>query len=207
MPTMGAREATRRRKRKGSTIAVRRPRVEAAFRELLVALGYGPDGTLERTPRRTAELWLEHLIAGEHADVSQLFARAVPTRSASPVVLRGLGVHLVCPHHLTVALGHASLAYVPKGRIAGFGSVTRLVEIMSARLALQEDVTRDIAQALVRELGARAAVVSLEAAHPCQAVAHPRAHDARAVTMAHAGDSNTSERLERLLRRAESARS
>ncbi len=176
-----------------------RRRVEAAFRELLAALGHEPRGELAGTPRRAAELWAEHLLAGEREDVGKLLGRAMPSRARAPVLLTGLGVHLVCPHHLTVALGEASVAYSPGGRIAGFGAIARVVEALGARLVLQEEVTREIGEALLEHLGARAALVRIDAAHPCQGVLHARAHGARVVTVEGVGQERELRRLERMM--------
>jgi GTP cyclohydrolase IA len=109
-------------------------------------------------------------------------------------------VHLVCPHHLTVALGHAHLAYLPRGRVVGFGALTRLARALTARLVLQEDATRELAEALVAGIDAGAAAAMIEAAHPCHSVAHAGAHDAQAVTFATAGDERSARRLEQALR-------
>lgn len=174
-------------------------RLETAFRELLLALGHEPRGELAGTPKRAAELWTGRLLAGERLDAGKLLGRAMPSRARAPVLLTGLGVHLVCPHHLTVALGEASVAYAPGGRIAGFGAITRLVEALGARLVLQEEVTREIAEALLEHLGARAALVRLEAAHPCQGVLHARAHGARVVTVEGVGDAGELRKLERMM--------
>jgi GTP cyclohydrolase I len=118
------------------------------------------------------------------------------------VSLLDLGVQLVCPHHLTVAFGRAHVAYVPGARVAGFGALARLVAACAARVALQEEVTSAIAEALVEHFGARAAVAVIEATHPCHNVLHPRSHGARAVTWASAGEARAKRQLARELRAA-----
>jgi GTP cyclohydrolase IA len=176
-----------------------RPRAAAAFRELLAALGVDPKGELRDTPERAATMWLDHLMAGECADLAAVVGRGTATRSQAPVSLFDLGVHLVCPHHLTVAFGRAHIAYVPGGRIAGFGALARLVAACSARLELQENVTTAIAEALVEHLGARAAIAVIEATHPCHNVLQPRSHAARAVTWAAVGEPAGKRHLRRAL--------
>lgn len=166
-----------------------RSAVERALRELLEGLGYELEGDLAGAPARAAELWIDRLIAGEHRDLGRIIqeGRRAETSSA-PVCVTGMGVHMVCPHHLTVSFGHAHVAYVPGGHIVGFGTLARLVEAATARLVLQERATRDIARALVEHLGARAAAVAIQAIHPCHNVLHARSHDAQALTWASEGD-------------------
>jgi GTP cyclohydrolase I len=173
--------------------------LRAAFAGLLDALELLPQRERARTASRAAELWREHLLAGVGVDLAGTLGEAMPTRSHSPVSLRGIGVHLVCPHHLTVAFGEARLAYVPGGRIVGFGALTRLAAAATSRMVLQEEATEAMASALVEHLGARAAVAVIEAIHPCHNLLHPRSHGARALTVAARGRPAECRRLEALL--------
>lgn len=174
----------------------RRKRVERAFGELLAALGAQVTDELAETPARAASLWLSHLLAGDSVpSPASLPERASRAVSQDPVSVLNIGVHLVCPHHLTVAFGQAHLAYIPTDLIAGFGALADLVAHFTARLALQEDATAAIANALVEHLHARAAVVVVSATHPCHNIIHPRSHRARAITWAAAGSARAAKTL------------
>lgn len=167
-------------------------------RELLRALGYEVTGDLARTPERVAELWTQHLVRPTGDIATLLTSGLVPAEAGtatSPIAIVDMGVHLVCPHHLTVAFGRAHVAYLPGGQVLGFGTIGELVERMTARLVLQERATQDIADALVRHAGARAALAVIHATHPCHNVTHPRAHDASAVTWGFAGDPGQQDAL------------
>lgn len=177
-------------------------RLRAAFAELTAALGMPLDPELRRTPDRAAELWARHLVAGTGIDLASTLGETAQSASTAPVSLFGLGVHLVCPHHLTVAFGQAHVAYVPGGRIVGFGALARLVAAATSRLTLQEQATELVAATLVGHLGARAAVAVIDAVHPCHNVLHARSHRAHAVTWAATGEPAAARRLERDLRRA-----
>jgi len=179
-----------------------RTRLLTAFVELLAALGAGKKREQRATATRAAELWGRHLLAGEHADLAAILRGGSRSRNAGPVVVLEIGLHLVCPHHLTVAFGYAHVAYVPGPRLAGFGALARLVQACSARLALQEHVTAAIAQALVDHLDVRAAAVVIDALHPCHNVLHPRSHRAHAVTVAERGEPSAARDLARALRLA-----
>ena len=174
--------------RPASTRSQRRTGAERAFAALLRALGAKPEGELSHSPGRAAELWTQHLLAGEGADLGKALGRGIAHADATPVCIADMGVHLVCPHHLTVAFGKAHLAYLPGGRIAGLGALSEAARLCTARFVLQEQATQDLAAAVVEHLGAIAAVALIEATHPCHNVPHGRSHDARAITWGHAGD-------------------
>lgn len=187
------------RRRRSESASRRQQQATRAIRALLQGLGVSLAGELKGTPARAASLWVEHLLAGEGLDPKEVLGRGSKTRSRSPVSLFDVGVHLVCPHHLTVAFGEAHVAYLPRTRVAGFGALARLVRACTARLALQEDATQLIADTLVLHLGAVAAVVVIDALHPCHNVPHARSHRARAVTWGIAGDKAAADSLARLL--------
>lgn len=175
-----------------------RRRIQAALRELVQASGARLDGELRGTPKRAADFWCDHLLAGERLDPCQCLASTMPSRS-SVVSLLDIDVHLVCPHHLTIAFGTAHLAYLPVERIVSLGSLADLVTACTARLVLQETATAEIADALVEHLGADAAVAVIEAKHPCNNVTRPRTHRSRVVTWASAGKRKEASQLRRLL--------
>jgi GTP cyclohydrolase I len=177
----------------------KRRRVEAAFEALLEALGVAVKGDFARTPGRAASLWLDQLLAGADTEPSRALGRGVASRATAPVCVTHIGVHLVCPHHLTVAFGHAHVAYIPAGRVAGFGNIADLVRACTARFVLQEDASQEIATALHAGLGASATVAHLHALHPCHNALHPRSHDARAVSWGTAGAVGGIKVLQRLI--------
>jgi GTP cyclohydrolase IA len=170
-----------------------------AIQDLLLALGCELKGELVGTPRRVALLWADHLLAGARLEPRTLLGRGSATRSRAPVTLQHLGVHLVCPHHLTVAFGTAHVAYLPNRRAAGFGALARLVRVCTARLVLQEEASQAVAETIVDSLGARAAAVVIDAVHPCHNVPHGRSHRAHAVTWGEAGDPRAARDLRQLL--------
>jgi GTP cyclohydrolase I len=172
--------------------------VRQAFASLIEALDI-TDAADAQTPDRAAALWVDHLIAGQHADLAAALGPALRSEQHAPIVIEPLGFHIVCPHHLTVASGTASIAYWPAGQIVGFGRVAKLVEVATARLALQEEATADIAKALMHVLQAQAVVVRLRAEHLCHTVLHPRSHGAKATTWGFEGDAALLPQLQSLL--------
>jgi GTP cyclohydrolase IA len=160
-----------------------------AIESFLRALGHDPgERALAGTGSRVASLWLDELIEGERKDPAAILAEAMPAGPDAPVVVvEGLSTHVVCPHHLTIATGSVDVAYLPNARIVGLGSIASLVDAFAHRLALQEDVGRDIANALVEHLAARAAAVGIRLTHPCLALHGEKKREASVRTLAMAG--------------------
>jgi GTP cyclohydrolase IA len=170
-----------------------------AIHDFLRSLGCELSGDFKKTPMRAAKLWQQHLLKGEGADLSKLFGRGILSQTHDPVVLCNIDVHLVCPHHLTVAFGTCDVAYIPNDKICGLGVLSDLACLCTARLVLQEDATANIANALIQHLGAQAAGASITARHPCHNIS--RAHQAEVVTVAYRGHKQNKQTLQRLLQR------
>ncbi|WP_243336530.1 GTP cyclohydrolase I [Anaeromyxobacter soli] len=135
---------------------------------------------LQGTPRRVAQAWLEDLVDGYRRDPAELLAEAIPSSSRDLVAVTGIAFHSVCPHHLLPSRGVAHVAYLPGGRVVGFGQLVRLVDTLAHRLLLQEELSRAIADALVTHLGARGAACLLDAEQLCMTVRGEKRGGARA---------------------------
>jgi len=160
----------------------------AAF---LTALGYDlGDPALARTPERVAEAFADELLAGRGVDLEQLLLEgSEPCEPPLPglVVVRGVRVATVCPHHLLPAVGTANIAYLPGRRLVGLGTVARLVDVCARKLTLQEAVGEQVTTALVQHAGARGAFCELELLHTCLATRGADQPDARLVTVSRVG--------------------
>lgn len=143
---------------------------------------------LEQTPRRVAEAWRDDLLDGYGRDPARILAGAMPSRGRGLVTVTGIDFHSVCPHHLLPSRGIAHVGYLPGGRVVGFGQIVKLVDALAHRLVLEEDLARQIAEALVEHLGARGAACVLEAEQLCMTVRGERRSGARAHAEAHAGE-------------------
>jgi GTP cyclohydrolase I len=109
------------------------------------------------------------------------------------VVVRGIAVHGVCPHHLVPFRGVAHVAYIPGGRLHGFGRIARMVDAIGHRFTYQEWMTRDIAEALVTHGQAQGAACIIEAEQLCLLLGEDRRGDERVVTQAFTGCFRTSD--------------
>jgi GTP cyclohydrolase I len=162
-----------------------------AVARFLDALGLPPEvrGAVDvaETPRRVAEAWLGDLVDGYGKDPAEILAETIPTASRDLVAVTGVDFHSVCPHHLLPSRGVAHVAYLPHGRVVGFGQIVRLVDALAHRLVLQEDLARQIADALVTHLGARGAACLLDAEQLCMTVRGEKRTRSRAHAEAYAG--------------------
>ena len=149
---------------------VDRARAARAVEELLRALGYDPASPdLRETGTRVADAWADDLVAGRDVDVPALLrAESFEASSAgSLVVLRDTPTATICPHHLLPALGWATVAYVPGERVAGLGTLARVVDAFARRLTLQERIGEEVVSALMDVLGARGAACAIRLRHAC----------------------------------------
>lgn len=152
----------------------------AAF---LRACGLDParDPDLRETPARVARLWRSEFLAGYAMSPAEILGDPV-LGEADPdvVVVGGLRFHAMCPHHLVPFLGVAHVAYIPDGKLVGFGRLADLVDCFTKRLTLQERATHQIAEALCTNLGAKGAGCVIEAQQLCLALPGDK-HDASGV--------------------------
>ncbi len=162
-----------------------------AVSRFLDALGLPPDvrgaPDLAGTPGRVAEAFLADLVDGYRQDPAEILAESIPSRSRDLVAVTGIDYHSVCPHHLLPSRGLALVAYVPGGKVVGFGQLVRLVDALAHRLVLQEDLAHGIADALVEHLGAKGAACLLDAEQLCMTVRGERRSRSRAHAEAFAG--------------------
>lgn len=184
-----------------------------AVARFLDALGLPPSvrgaTDLEQTPRRVAEAWLDDLLDGYGRDPAEILGGAIPGAGRGLVTVTGIDFHSVCPHHLLPSRGVAHVAYLPGGRVVGFGQIVRLVDALAHRLVLEEDLARQIADALVEHVGARGAACVLEAEQLCMIVRGEKRAGARAHAEAYAGslarDGAARRRFEAIVARASAA--
>jgi GTP cyclohydrolase IA len=147
-----------------------KPRIEAAVREILLAIGEDPDREgLRQTPRRIADAY-EELFAGLREDPRQYLRATFDEGHREMVVLRSIPFASLCEHHLLPFTGAAHIGYIPRGRIVGVSKLARLVEGYARRPQVQERLTSEIADALMEELQPDGCGVVLEATHTCMTI-------------------------------------
>ena len=176
--------------------------IAAAVSALLRATGHDPSSEpdLQQTPERVAKLWVEEFLAGYDMDPAKILGEPVLGESnPDVVVVSGLRFHSMCPHHLVPFRGVAHVAYMPAGKLAGFGRLADLVECLTKRLTLQERATHMIAETAWRGLDARGAGCVMEAEQWCLALPGERHDRSKVVTAAFVGEMNDRPDLKALL--------
>jgi GTP cyclohydrolase IA len=175
-------------------------RVEAAVRELLLAIGEDPDREgLLRTPQRVARAWREQF-AGLYVDPDEVLTTVFDEGHEEMVLVRDIEMASVCEHHLTPFHGVAHVGYIPneKGQLTGLSKLARIVDMYARRPQVQERMTSQIADALVRRLEPRGVIVVIDAEHLCMTLRGVRKPGSRTVTSAVRGlfQTQTSTRAE-----------
>lgn len=158
-------------------------RAAAAMREFLAALGVSAASCgMEETPARTAELYAE-LFAGLRNDPAALWEETMTEDTAGLVAVRDIPFYSMCEHHLLPFFGTVDIVYRPQdGRVAGFGIFAQLAALYAARPQLQERLTAQIADEIVRGLGAAGVLVVVRAQQLCMMMRGERAHGTQTVT-------------------------
>lgn len=143
-------------------------RIANGYRELLDAIGEDLDRDgLRRTPDRAARA-MEFLTQGYRQDLEEIINGAVFESSASEIILvKDIELYSLCEHHLLPFIGRAHVAYIPSGKVIGLSKVARIVDVFARRLQIQENLTTQIAESLMRCLEPSGVAVVVEAKHLC----------------------------------------
>ena len=148
--------------------AAKLARMEETFRNLLEAIGEDPqrEGLL-KTPIRAAKAF-EFLTNGYRQNLDEIVNDAIFTSDASEIILvKDIELYSMCEHHLLPFIGRAHVAYIPNGKVIGLSKVARIVDVFARRLQIQEQLTVQIADALMKCLEPLGVGVVVEAKHLC----------------------------------------
>jgi GTP cyclohydrolase I len=145
-------------------------RIEKAVREILLAVGENPDREgLKATPQRVARMYSE-LLAGMRQDAVDHLKSIFHEKYDEIVLLREIPFYSICEHHLMPFIGKAHVAYLPAGRVLGVSKLARIVDTFARRLQVQERLTDQIADFLMKNLEPIGVAVVLEASHSCMTI-------------------------------------
>jgi GTP cyclohydrolase I len=175
--------------------AVDLPRIAAAVREILEAVGEDPDRDgLRATPERVARAYAEAFV-GLHQDPSTVLDAVFDVQHDELVIVRDIELISTCEHHLVPFYGAAHVGYIPneKGEIAGLSKLARLVDVLARRPQVQERLTSQIADTLVARLHPRGVIVVCEAEHLCMTLRGVRKPGAKTITSAVRGQLRDSQ--------------
>ncbi len=169
-----------------SEVKVDLPRIEAAVREILLAIGEDPDRSgLVDTPKRVAKAYGE-VFAGIHQNPADVLSTTFDISHNEMVLVKDIPFYSTCEHHLVPFHGSAHVGYIPSedGQVTGLSKLARLVDIYAKRPQVQERLTTQIVDALVKHLKPRGAIVVIECEHLCMSMRGVRKPGAKTVTSA-----------------------
>ena len=171
-------------------------KIEKAIELLLEGMGedISREG-LKDTPKRVARMYAETL-SGMDEDAADHLCRTFSTDSSDMVLERDITFFSTCEHHLMPFFGKVHVAYIPDGKVAGLSKLARTVEVFAKRLQMQERMTGQIADALMKELDCKGACVMVEAEHTCMTMRGVKKPGSSTATVALRGVFETDPALE-----------
>ncbi|WP_223463398.1 MULTISPECIES: GTP cyclohydrolase I FolE [unclassified Pseudomonas] len=150
------------------TLSLPQNALSQSYREILIGLGENPDreGLLD-TPMRAAKA-MQYLCHGYEQSVEEIVNGALfASDNDEMVIVDNIELYSLCEHHILPFIGKAHVAYIPTGKVLGLSKIARLVDMFARRLQIQENLTRQIAEAVQQVTGAAGVAVVIEAQHMC----------------------------------------
>ena len=147
-------------------------KIENAIREIIIAIGEDPDRDgLQDTPARVARAYKE-MFAGLYQRPEEVLATTFDLNHNELVIVKNIDIFSVCEHHLLPFVGKASVGYIPNnnGQITGLSKLARLIDVYAKRPQVQERLTSQVADALMRILKPQGVIVVIECEHFCMSM-------------------------------------
>jgi len=146
-------------------------RIEKAVREILAAVGEDVNRSdIKETPSRVADMY-EEILGGALLNPEKELEVVFEKDHDEIILLKNIPLYSICEHHLLPFIGKAHVAYIPSNnRVTGLSKLARVVDILSKRLQVQERLTTDIAEIVMRKLKPKGVLVVIEAEHLCMSM-------------------------------------
>lgn len=173
-------------------------KVEEAIRLLLE--GIGEDVTREglvETPSRIARMYTE-ICSGMEDDAAEHLSKTFTVDNNEMVVEKDITYYSMCEHHMLPFYGKVHIAYIPNGKVVGLSKLARTVEVYARRLQLQEQMTAQIADALMDNLAPAGVMVMAEGEHMCMTMRGVKKPGSKTVSVATRGEFVDNERLQNM---------
>jgi GTP cyclohydrolase I len=150
------------------TLSLPQNALSQSYREILIGLGENPEREgLQDTPMRAAKA-MQYLCHGYEQRVEDIVNGALfSSDSDEMIIVADIELYSLCEHHLLPFIGKAHVAYIPTGKVLGLSKIARLVDMFARRLQIQENLTKQIADAVQQVTGAAGVAVVIEARHMC----------------------------------------
>lgn len=175
---------------------VNQAKVKEAIKLLLE--GIGEDVTREGlidTPDRIARMY-EEILGGMGQDPAEVLSKTFTASNNEMVIEKDITVYSMCEHHMLPFYGKAHIAYIPNDKVVGISKLARTVEIFARRLQIQEQLTAQVADALMKELAPKGVMVMIEAEHMCMTMRGVKKPGTKTVTYVCRGEFENNEKLQ-----------
>ena len=171
-------------------------KIEAGVKLILEGIGEDPhrEGLLD-TPDRIARMY-EEIFGGLTQTAEEPLSKTFHVKDNAMVLEKDITFYSTCEHHFMPFYGKAHIAYIPDGKVVGLSKLARTVEVFARRLQLQEQLTGQIADALMEHMQAKGAIVMIEAEHMCMTMRGIKKPGSQTVTLARRGVFETDPALE-----------
>ena len=175
---------------------VNKEKIKEAVTLLLEGIGEDiqREGLLD-TPDRIARMY-EEIFAGMDQTSAEHLKKTFTAGNNEIVLEKDIVFYSMCEHHLMPFYGKAHVAYIPDGTVVGLSKIARTVEVYAKRLQIQEKMGAQIADALMDELGAKGAMVMIEAEHMCMTMRGVKKPGSKTVTIVTRGAFVDNEKLQ-----------
>lgn len=141
---------------------------------------------LVETPDRIARMY-EEIFAGMDQDATEILSKTFTVDNNEMVIEKDITFYSTCEHHFMPFYGKAHVAYIPNGKVVGLSKLARTVEVYAKRPQIQEQLTGQIADALMENLNPKGVIVMMEAEHMCMTMRGVKKPGSKTVTFAMRG--------------------
>lgn len=182
----------------GDQVMINTEKIEQAVLLLLEGMGEDPSREgLRETPSRIARMYQE-IYGGMEEDAATHLAKRFHVENNEMVVEKDITFYSTCEHHLLPFFGKVHIAYIPNGEVVGLSKLARTVEVFARRLQIQEQMTVQIADALMEHLKPKGVMVMAEAEHMCMSMRGVKKPGSQTVTCVCRGEFETNVQLQSL---------
>jgi len=143
-------------------------KLEELYRQLIAGVGEDPSREgLVKTPARAAKA-LQYLTRGYGQSVDEVVNNAIfESDNDQMILVKDIELYSMCEHHLLPFIGKCHVAYIPTGKVIGLSKIARIVDMYAARLQIQENLTKQIADTVMHAIQPAGVGVIIEAQHLC----------------------------------------
>jgi len=176
---------------------VDKKKIEEAVKLLLEGIGEDVNREgLRETPNRIARMY-EEIFAGMDESAQVHLSKTFSSTGSEMVIEKDIVFYSTCEHHLMPFYGKAHVAYIPDGKVVGLSKLARCVEVYAKRPQIQEQMTAQIADAIMNSLSAKGVMVMVEAEHMCMTMRGVKKPGSKTVTFAVRGNFENNDMLQR----------